>query len=184
MPFFHCLTLCIFFNTFTTRFFNQECCSRFRTDGLRFQHLVSELKVLQLVCRSSSIFNNILGSSSWRTKKRSKLVGCTSPCDRNHSKWVLLTTSDSIVLHQSRRQSNRSLDAIHTFVVTARSILFFGKQPQFVLHSAGKYSGGPVGSIPPIVAFIRSRIGLDNRHMIWNRHSEYNRQLIVLTLAR
>ena len=143
------------------------------------QHIVSELKVLQLVCRSSSIFNNILGSSSWRTKKRSKLVGCTSPCDRNHSKWVLLTTSDSIVLHQSRRQSNRSLDAIHTFVVTARSRLVSRKQPQSVLHSGEQHSGGPVASVPVIVAVIWSRIGLDNRHMIGNRYPEIDIQNII-----
>ena len=99
----------------------------------------------------------------------SRLVGCTSPCDRNHSKWALLTTFDSIMLHQARRQSNRSLDAIQTFVVTACSGLGCRKQTQSVLHSVEPHSRGPVDSVPLIVAINQSRIGLDNWYMICNR---------------
>ena len=122
---------------------------------------------------------------SWRTEKRkthtelqftelnhfwSRLVGCTSTCDRNHLKWALLTTFNSIVLHLARWHSNRSFDAIHLLLVTTRSRLVSREQPQSMLHSAERYSGGPVGSIPLIVAVIRSRIGPDNRNMIWNRY--------------
>ena len=99
----------------------------------------------------------------------SRLVGCTSPRYCNHSKWALLTTSDSIVLHQARRHLNRSLDAIHTFVVTTCGRLSSREQPQSVLHSVERHSGGAVGSVPFIVVVIWSRIGLDNQHMIWNQ---------------
>ena len=117
----------------------------------------------------------------WRTEKRktfielhltvlnhcwSRLVGCTSPCDCNHSKWALCATSDSIVLHPAKRHSNRSLDAIHLLVVTTRSRLVSREQPQSVLHSVERHSGGPVGSVPLIVAVIRSRIGLNNRYLV------------------
>ena len=144
-------------------------------------------------CRSSSVCiqTTFLICFPWRTEKRktfielhftvlnhcwSRLVYCTSQCDCNHSKWVLLTTSDSIVLHTAKRHSNRSLDAIHLLVVTTRSRLVSREQPQSMLPSAGRHSGGPAGSVPLIIAVIKSRIGLDNRHIILksvsqNRHS-------------
>ena len=149
------LTLCICFNACTQGSSNRECCSRFRTDGLHLQHLVSEFKVLQLAVGRHQFIYNILDLFSWRTEKRkthtklhftelnhcwSRLVNSTSPCKHNHSKWSLLTTSDSIVLPQTRRHSNRSLDAIHTFVVTTRSWLGARKQPQSVLHFAERHS--------------------------------------------
>ena len=70
------------------------------------------------------------------------------------------------MLYLDRQHSERSLDAIHSLVVTTRSRLVSRKQPQFMLPSAEQHSGGPVGSVPLIVAVIRSRIGLDNRHFI------------------
>ena len=70
------------------------------------------------------------------------------------------------MLHPAKRHSNRSLDAIHPLVVTTRNGLVSREQPQSVLHSAKRHSGGPVGSVSLIVAVIRSRIGLDNQHII------------------
>ena len=41
-----------------------------------------------------------------------------------------------------------------------------------MLHSARRHSGGPVGSVPLIILVIRSRIGLNNRHMICEQYLE------------
>ena len=91
------------------------------------------------------------------------------PRDSNHSKWVLFTTSASIVLHQARKQSNRSFDAIHSLVVTTRSRLGSREQPLFMLHSARRHLWGSTSSVLLIVVVIRSRIGMDNRYTICNR---------------